>query len=303
MSQRSGNFDDFGMASVSLAGPLEAKLKAIREAGFGQVMLEAGDIVAHSGGVEAAVAAVKSSGLRVTGFQWLRDFEGLTGRQHEYQVDVAKSMLQIAHAVGAPLLLVASSTNSIASQDLDIIARDLRKLAILAIPLGLKVAYEGMSWSRTVTDFATAWEVVGRADMPNLGLAIDSAHTLVTQTPLDELELIEHYKIFVVRLADFMEPETRSDEKGMTSSSQFRVFPGEGMHSAQVAELVTRLAALGYAGDYSFEVCNDDYQQLPAQVVAQRARVASEWLGEEVLRRSAPFPGRMRLRQIVTPAA
>jgi len=297
MTQRSGNIDDFGMASVTLAGPLAGKLQAIRDAGFSQVILEASDIAEHSGGLDAAIAAVRSSGLRVTGFQWLRDFEGLTGRQHEYKLGIAKAMLQMADQLGAPMLLVASSTNSIASQDLDVIARDLRKLAMLAIPLGMKVAYEGMSWSRTITDFATAWDVICRADAPNLGLAIDSAHTLVTQTSLDELELIEHQKIFIVRLADFMEPETRSDEKGMTSSRQVRVFPGEGLHSAQVADLVLRLSALGYGGDYSFEVFNDDYRQMPAPLVAQRARVASEWLGEDVLRRSAPFPSRMRLRQ------
>lgn len=297
MSQRSGNFDDFGMATVTLAGPLEGKLRAIREAGFGQVMIEASDIAGHGGGMDAAVQAVKSSGLRVTGFQWLRDFEGLEGRQREYKAEIAKAMLQMAHGLGAPLLLVASSTNSIAAQDLDAVARDLRKLAILAVPLGLKVAYEGMSWSRTVTDFVTAWDVVCRADVPNLGLAIDSAHTLITQTPQDELELIEPHKIFVVRLADFMEPETRSDDKSMMTQAQFRVFPGEGMHSAEVADLVIRLAALGYRGDYSFEVFNDDYQQLPAPLVAQRARAAAQWLGEEVLRRSVPLPSRMRLRE------
>lgn len=297
MSQRSGNFDDFGMATVTLAGPLDAKLRAIREAGFTQVMIEATDVVAYPGGMEAAVAAVKTSGLRVTGFQWLRDFEGLTGRQHEYKVEVAKAMMQMAGTLGAPLLLVASTTNSIASQDLDAIARDLRKLAMLAVPLGLKVAYEGMSWSRRVTDFVTAWDVVCRADAPNLGLAIDSAHTLVSQTPLDEVELIEPHRIFVVRLADFMEPEMRSEDKSMMTAKQFRVFPGEGMHGAQVADLVTRLAALGYRGDYSFEVFNDDYQQLPLALVTQRARAASQWLGEDVLRRSVPLPGRLRLRE------
>jgi len=32
---------DFGMDSISLAGPLAAKLRAIKEAGFSQVMLAA----------------------------------------------------------------------------------------------------------------------------------------------------------------------------------------------------------------------------------------------------------------------
>ena len=41
--------DDFGMDTISLAGSLENKLKAMREAGFSQVMLKANDIVGHDG--------------------------------------------------------------------------------------------------------------------------------------------------------------------------------------------------------------------------------------------------------------
>jgi sugar phosphate isomerase/epimerase len=296
VTHASGKLDDFGMATVTLAGPLQAKLLAIREAGFTQVMLEATDVAAHPGGLDAAVAAVRASGLRVTGFQWLRDFEGLAGRQHSYKVEIAKGMLQMAHALGAPVLLVAASTNRVAAQDIASLARDLRKLALLAVPLGLKVAYEGMIWSRHVKDFVAAWDVVCKADVPNLGVAIDSAHTVVSGTPLDDLELIEPDKIFIVRLADFMEPGQPADERRSGQARQYRVFPGEGMHSDQVAELVLRLAAMGFRGDYSFEVSNDDYLQLPAALVAQRARAASVWLGEEVLRRSVPLPNRMRLR-------
>jgi hypothetical protein len=66
MRQIEGDFDDFGMDTISLAGPLEAKLAAIRGAGFSQVMLAARDLVGHAQGWRAAVAAVKASGLRVS---------------------------------------------------------------------------------------------------------------------------------------------------------------------------------------------------------------------------------------------
>ena len=69
------------------------------------------------------------------------------------------------------------------------------------------------------------------------------------------------------------------------------------MHSAQLAELVLRLDRLGYRDDYSFEVFNDDYQQMPLHTVTERARRSAVWLGEDVLRRSVPLPGRMRLRR------
>ena len=296
MSQRSGNFDDFGMDTISLAGSLENKLKAMREAGFSQVMLKANDIVGHEGGVGAAVRAVKASGLRVTGFQVLRDFEGLTGHLHGYKIDIAKAMLEMAHALGAPLLLCCSSTSQHATQDLDAIARDLRKLAMLAVPMGIKVAYEGLSWGRTINEYTTAWDVVCRADAPNLGLGLDSFHIFATKTSLDDLDLLDPRKIFLVQLADFMWQEIRTVEERISTARTFRVFPGEGVHSEQVADLITRLATLGYRGDYSFEVFNDDYQQMPLPLVAQRARASAVWLGEDVLRRSVPLPYRMRLK-------
>jgi sugar phosphate isomerase/epimerase len=296
MNPLQGNIDDFGMDTISLAGPLEAKLQAVRAAGFGQIMLSARDIVGHPDGLEAAVQAVRTSGLRVTGFQVLRDFEGLSGHLHDYKVDIAKSMLEMCAALGSTILLVCSSTSVHASQDLDAIAKDLRKLAMLAIPLGIQVAYEGLSWGRTISEFTTAWEVVSRADVPNLGLGLDSFHLFATQTPLDDLELLDPEKIFLVQLADFMWQEIRSVEERITTARHFRVFPGEGVHSEALADLVRRLHALGYRGDYSFEVFNDDYQQIPLPVVAQRARRSALWLGEDVLRRSVPLPNQMRLR-------
>jgi sugar phosphate isomerase/epimerase len=303
MTQQSGFIDDFGMDTITLSGSLPDKLRAMRDAGFSQVMLKASDLVAHPEGVHDAVRAVQRSGLRVTGFQVLRDFEGLAGHLHDYKVDIAKSMLEMARAVGAPVLLACSSTSTHATQDVDALARDLRKLAMLAVPLGLKIAYEGLSWGRTINEFTTAWEVVSRADAPNLGLGIDSFHILAAKTPLDELDTLDPDKIFLVQLADFMWHEVRSFEERIATARHFRVFPGEGVHSAQVAELVLRLDALGYRGDYSFEVFNDDYQQIPPATVAQRARRSAVWLGEEVLRRSVPLPGAMRLKGRAAPAA
>src|SRR6266849_9677863 len=106
------NLDHFGMDTITPAGPLEAKLRAVREARFTQIMLSAQDIVGHPGGEAAAVAAVRASGLRVTGFQVLRDFEGLSGHLHEYKVDIAKAMLEMCHALGSNVLLVCSSTST-----------------------------------------------------------------------------------------------------------------------------------------------------------------------------------------------
>lgn len=282
--------DGYGMDTITMAGPLEAKLEAMKSVGFSQVMLMARDLVGHPGGVQAAVKAVQESGLRPTGFQVLRDFEGLSGHLHSYKVDIAKSMLEMCAATGSKVLLACSSTSRHATEDLDLIAKDLKKLAMMAIPLGIKVAYEGLSWGRTVNEFTTSWDVVCRADCPNLGIGIDSFHIFAAKTPLDAIEDIDPDRIFLAQLSDFMWHETPSFEERMTTARTFRVFPGEGVHSEQLAELVLRLERIGYRGDYSFEVFNDDYQQLPLETVAERARKSATWLHQDVLHRSALLP-------------
>ena len=246
---------DFGMDTITLAGPLAAKLRAVREAGFSQVMLAARDLVGHPDGWQAAVAEVRASGLKVTGFQVLRDFEGLSGadtvRLHAYKVDIAKSMIEMCAALDCRVLLACSSTSRHASADMELIARDLRKLAMLALPHRIHVAFEGLSWGRTINEYTAAWEAVERADCPNLGIGLDSYHVLATDTALDALDDVDPDKIFLVQLSDFMWNEVRTPEERMTTARTFRVFPGEGVHSAQIADLVLRLDGMGYRGDYS----------------------------------------------------
>lgn len=297
MSQFEGKFDDFGMDTITLAGPLKAKLDAMKAAGFTQVMLLARDLVSHPDGWRAAVQEVKDSGLRVTGFQVLRDFEGLSGHLHDYKVDIAKSMMEMCAALDCRVMLACSSTSTHATGDTDKLVQDLRKLAMLAIPMNIKIAFEALSWGRNVNEFPQAWDLISQADMPNLGLGFDSFHLFATKTPLDELEILDPSKIFLVQLADFMWNEIKTVEERITTARTFRVFPGEGVHSEALAELVLKLHQLGYRGDYSFEVFNDDYQQMPLETVAARARRAALWLGEDVLRRSVPLPNQMRLRQ------
>jgi sugar phosphate isomerase/epimerase len=291
------NYGDIGIDTASLAGSLESRLAAARAAGFTQVMISATDVVGHPGGAAAGVRAVRDSGLRVTGLEALRDFEGLSGQLHAYKLDVAKSMLDVCDRIGGRLLVVEASTSTHAGADVDAIIRDLRKLALLAIPLGIRIAFKGISWSRTVRDFAAASDLVFRANCPNLGLAIDAFDVIAAGVPLDDLDAVDPGQIFLVQLSDYMWQEIRSSEEVATTATHFRVFPGEGAHSDALADFVRRIDALGYYGDYSFDVYNDDYLQMPPEAVARRAQRAADWLGETVLRRALEVPNMERLRR------
>jgi sugar phosphate isomerase/epimerase len=290
------NQDRFGMDTITLAGSLEAKLAAVKKAGFTQVMLMARDIAGHPGGEEAAIRLVRQSGLKVTGFQVLRDFEGLSGNLHDYKMDIAMAMLEMCRALGSNLLLVCSSTSSHATGDTDKVVADLRKLAMLAVPMNVRIAFEALSWGRHVNEYMQGWDIVARADRANLGVALDSFHILAAGSDLADLDEIDPQKLFLVQLSDFMWRETPSFEERRETARHFRVFPGEGVHSAEVARMLRALDDMGYRGDYSFEVFNDDYVQLPLPVVTTRAMRSVRWLMGQVPRRSLP------LRQRPAPA-
>jgi sugar phosphate isomerase/epimerase len=283
-------FTEFGMDTISLNGSFEAKLEAMAEAGFRHVMLSAKDLASHPRGVPGAVAAFRVSGLQATGFQVLRDFEGLSDGLHDYKVDIAKAMLEMCQAVGSSLLLVCSSTSRHATGDAEAVSKDLRKLAMMALPMGIRVAYEALSWGRHVNEFRVSWQMVEMADCPNLGVGVDSFHWFAANTPPDALDLVDPEKIYLVQLSDFMWREVPSFEERMATARTFRVFPGEGAHTAELASLVQGLDAVGFAGPYSFEVFNDDYQQMPLELVVRRARKSAEWLTEQVLVRAGGLP-------------
>lgn len=280
------NLSNFGMDTITLAGTLEAKLDASRVAGFSQLMLWAKDLVNYPGGLDAAVQLVRNSGIRVTGIQVMRDYEGLSGTLHDYKVDIAKSMMQICRAVGSPLLMVCSSTSKHASGEPAKVAQDLAKLATLGVPLNVRVGFEALSWGRNISEYQQAWEVVEMADHANLGVVIDSFHMLANKAELDTIGQIPWNKIAMVQLSDFMWREIRSSEERLETARHLRVFPGEGEHSAELSALVRSLDRAGYRGDYSFEVFNDDYLQMAPELVALRARRSAKWVTDQVLRRS-----------------
>jgi sugar phosphate isomerase/epimerase len=282
------NLDNFGMDTITQAGSLEGKLRAIRAANFTQVMLNATDIVGHPDGEAKAIAAVRSSGLRVTGFQVLRDFEGLSGHLHAYKVDIAKSMLEMCRALGSRVLLACSSNSAHASGEPDLLKKDLQKLAMLALPLDIRVAYEALSWGRHVNLLTQAWEIVQDADRSNLGLCVDSYHAIANGGEIKAAADIDPRKVFLVQLSDFLWQETRSPQDRMETARHYRVFPGEGVHSEQVLELVRILDDGGYRGDYSFEVFNDDYRQISVATVAERARNSVKWIAGQIGRRTLP---------------
>ena len=55
-------------------------------------------------------------------------------------------------------------------------------------------------------------------------------------------------------------------------------------------------AEIRHGGNQAYYANEDDYVQMPLPFVAERARRSAVWLAEDVLHRSVPLPGQLKLR-------
>lgn len=270
------DFDSVALDASTMAGPLEVRLQAAIDKGFRRLVFSAGDLVNHPAGVEAAVALVRRSGVKVQALRQLQDFEGLSGPLHQYKVNVAKGLLGLCHAVGASMLLVAASTVPEAAEDPERIARDLAKLATLAVPKGIDIAYLAQPGSRVAADVVGAEERVNAADRANFGLAMDTGHLFTGDGGLDAVDRLYADRLFLVGLSDTiaLHPDLRAAGPG----DYVRVFPGDGSSAEDLVELIRRLRVIGFHGGFCLSAVNSDFAQLPADFVAGQARESLHWL-------------------------
>lgn len=277
------DFDSVALDTSAMAGPLEVRLQAAINNGFRQVVFSAADLVNHPGGVDDAVALVRGSAVRVQALRQMQDFEGLTGPLHQYKVNVAKGLLNLCRAVGAPMLLVTASTVAEAAEDDERVAHDLAKLATLAVPKGIDIAYQAQPGSRVAADVVSAEACVNAADRANLGLAIDTGHLFTGDGGLDAFDRCYADRLFMVGLSDTIALRAGDEQPGVADAPDYvRVFPGDGSRAEDLLELIRRLRVIGFHGGFCLNAVNADYAQLPATFVAEQARDSLHWLLERL---------------------
>ena len=166
------------IATVSLSGTLEDKLRAIAAAGFDGVEIFENDLV-NSGASPRQIRELASQlGLSVDLFQPFRDLEGVPDEVFRRNLDRAERKFDVMGELGAPMLLVCSNVGTQALPDSERAVAQLHALAERARQRDLRIAYEALAWGRHVRTYGQAWDLVRRADHPALGLCIDSFHTL-----------------------------------------------------------------------------------------------------------------------------
>jgi 4-hydroxyphenylpyruvate dioxygenase len=272
------------IATVSISGTFADKLTAIANAGFDGIEIFEQDFIASDFTPAEVGRMVRDHGLEITLFQPFRDFEGLPEPHRTRAFARAARKFDLMNQLGTDLVLVCSSVHAAAMGGIDRMAGDFAELGDLAKTRGIRVGFEALAWGRHVNDHRDAWEVVRRAEHPNVGLILDSFHTLGRKIDPDTIRRIPGDKIFFVQLAD----APAIDMDLLYWSRHFRNMPGEG--DLDVTGFMRAVAATGYSGPLSLEIFNDQFRAGLPRLVAQDGHRSLISLMDRVRRTEPTLP-------------
>jgi 4-hydroxyphenylpyruvate dioxygenase len=266
------------IATVSISGDLPEKLDAIAKAGFSGVEIFENDFLAFDANPRDVGRMVRDHGLAITLFQPFRDFEGMPEPHRSRAFDRAERKFDVMQELGTDLVLVCSNVSPIALGGLDRAADDFRDLGERAKKRGLRVGYEALAWGRHINDHRDAWEIVRRADHTNVGLILDSFHTLARKIDVNSIRSVPKEKIFIVQLAD----APLIDMDLLYWSRHYRNMPGEG--DLPVVDFMRAVAATGYDGFLSLEIFNDQFRGGSPRSIALDGHRSLIYLGDQIQR-------------------
>src|SRR5215475_2059611 len=242
------------IATVSIGGALDEKLRAIAAAGFDAVEIFENDFTCYDGSARDVASMCSDLGLKVCALQPFRDFEGMPSPLRAQAFRRIEKKFDLMQELGTDLLLVCSNVSPASLGGIDRAADDFRELGERAEARGLRVGFEALAWGRHVNDYRDAWEIVRRANHNSVGIILDSFHTLAPSFPVTPIESIPADRIFLVQLAD----APQLDLDVLSWSRHFRCFPGQG--NLAIKDFMLAVDATGYKGPLSLEIFNDQFR-------------------------------------------
>ena len=271
----------WSIATVCMGGTLEVKLAAAARAGFRTIEIFENDLTFFSGKPREVRAMVQDLGLEIIALQPMRDFEGMPEPMRARNFERAQRKFDLMEELGTKLLCICSNVSEDALGEPERSSADLAELADLAARRGFRIGFEALAWGRHVHDWMQAWDIVRRADRPNLGVVLDSFHAFVRKNPIAPMAQIPGDRIALVQVADapgiLMDP--------MSLSRHHRCFPGQG--DWPITDFLEIAIGTGYNGPISLEIFNDQFRGAPAASIARDGMRSLEVCGEELNQRRA----------------
>ncbi|RAS34534.1 bifunctional sugar phosphate isomerase/epimerase/4-hydroxyphenylpyruvate dioxygenase family protein [Paraburkholderia bryophila] len=250
------------IATVSISGTLVEKLTAIQAAGFEGVEIFENDLLYFDGSPADVRRIADDLGLKIMLFQPFRDFDGVSPERLARNLERAKRKFDVMHELGTERILVCSNVSPDTIGDDALMIDQLGALARAAEAAGVIAGYEALAWGKHVKTYRHAWKLVNAVNHPNLGLVLDSFHTLSLNDTVDGIAGIPGERIAFVQIADA--PKLAMDV--LEWSRHYRCFPGQG--DFDLARFTAQVVKTGYKGPLSLEIFNDGFRAAPTTTTA-----------------------------------
>jgi 4-hydroxyphenylpyruvate dioxygenase len=250
------------IATVSISGTLEGKLRAVADAGFDAVEIFENDLLSFPGSPRDVGRIIRDLGMECSLFQPFRDLEGMPLEQRVRAFDRMERKFDVMDELGVDLILLCSNCSPLASDNRTQMIDDLFELGERAAKRNMRVGYEALAWGRHIWDHRDAWALVRDVDHPNIGLVLDSFHSLSRKVPSASIGDIRADKLFIVQIAD----APLLDMDYLSWSRHFRNMPGQGDFA--LTDFAQAIHKIGYAGYWSLEIFNDRFRAGSASGVA-----------------------------------
>ncbi|KIW04197.1 uncharacterized protein PV09_04505 [Verruconis gallopava] len=257
-----------------------------------------------------------SLGLEIISLQPFLFYEGLLDRQeHGRLIEKIKAWFEIAKRLGTSTIQIPANflPADKLSDDVELIASDLRELADLALLENppVRFGYESLCWSTHIDTWEKAWDVVQRVDRPNFGLCLDTFNIAgrvwadpaspTGKTPNADADLeatikrmvkeIDLHKVFYIQVVDAERMDSplvkghpfyvESQPARMSWSRNARAFAYEKDRGAYLPiEPIARaiIEGLGYKGFISMELFSRTMAEPGEHVPEEHAkRGANSW--------------------------
>lgn len=259
------------IATVSVSGTLDAKLRAIAAAGFDAAEIFENDLLSAPQTAREIGAMMADLGLVCSMFQPFRDLEGMPEPLLTRAFDRMERKFDVMGELGTDLILLCSNCSPASSRDRALALEHLHRLGERAAARGLRVGYEALAWGRHGHDHRDAWSLVRDVDHPAFGLLLDSFPSLPRRVPSSSIGDIRPEKLFIVQLAD----APVLDMDPLNWSRHFRTMPGQGDFS--LAEYAAAIRKIGYQGYWSLEIFNDRFRAGSSSQIAADGHRSLRW--------------------------
>jgi 4-hydroxyphenylpyruvate dioxygenase len=280
------------IATVSISGTLEGKLRAAAAAGFDAVEIFENDLLTFPGSPKDVALLVRALGMEISMFQPFRDLEGMPEPLRSQAFDRMARKFDVMAELGTDLILLCSNCSPVANGDRAKMIDDLSALGELAARHDLRVGYEALAWGRHVHDHRDAWSLVRDVDHPNIGLILDSFHSLSRKVPSASIGDIRADKLFIVQVAD----APLLDMDHLYWSRHFRNMPGQGDFA--LAEFTEAILKTGYQGYWSLEIFNDRFRAGSASGVAVDGHRSLKLMHDLANRAATAMPPRVSVKGV-----